>query len=386
MRAALATTICVLVSALVSSTVAAQAIDTLIDVGGYRLHFHVIPGHGVPILFESGGGDDATVWQDLLRPVARVTGATLITYDRAGWGRSEIDTTQHGIVKGVESLEMALKKLGYSDDIMLVAHSFGGFYSTLYASKHPQHTRAAILIDANLACFFTDDELRRTESSSADLEKLRAQSVARYYQAVDWESIVGVMRRTRFPSQIPLIDIVAERTPFEGTPNADRWRACHREFVAASAARQGITAHGSGHYVFRSSPELVTVAIAKVYAGITAKALGPRVLATAVDYSLEAVDDVKAKADRYRHSEDDLNSWGYDLLHQGAKQQALAVFELNVSMHPQSANAYDSLAEGYEAAGDRAQAITNYKRALQINPTFPHPADRLKVLAPVAGS
>jgi hypothetical protein len=34
-----------------------QTIDTLVDVG-YRLHFHIIKGKGMPILFEAGGGGD----------------------------------------------------------------------------------------------------------------------------------------------------------------------------------------------------------------------------------------------------------------------------------------------------------------------------------------
>lgn len=35
-----------------------QTGDTLIDVGTHRLHFHIIKGKGLPIVFESGGGDD----------------------------------------------------------------------------------------------------------------------------------------------------------------------------------------------------------------------------------------------------------------------------------------------------------------------------------------
>src|SRR5215471_14901043 len=62
----------------------AEPIDRLIDAGGYRLHFQIIPGEGIPILFESGGGDDATVWKDMLPPVAAVTGSTVIAYDRPG--------------------------------------------------------------------------------------------------------------------------------------------------------------------------------------------------------------------------------------------------------------------------------------------------------------
>jgi hypothetical protein len=44
----------------ISLCVKSQTIDTLIDVGGYRLHFNIITGKGVPILFESGGGDDGS--------------------------------------------------------------------------------------------------------------------------------------------------------------------------------------------------------------------------------------------------------------------------------------------------------------------------------------
>ncbi|HKG08352.1 MAG TPA: alpha/beta hydrolase [Pedobacter sp.] len=73
--------------------VQAQEIDTLIDVGGYKLHFHVIKGKGTPILFESGGGDDASIWNALLPNIHKKLGATLITYDRAGFGKSTIDTS-----------------------------------------------------------------------------------------------------------------------------------------------------------------------------------------------------------------------------------------------------------------------------------------------------
>lgn len=72
----------------------AQTIDTLIDVGGHKLHFNIIKGKGTPILFESGNGDDGSVWQPILDNIYKATNATLITYDRAGLGKSEIDTNK----------------------------------------------------------------------------------------------------------------------------------------------------------------------------------------------------------------------------------------------------------------------------------------------------
>ena len=44
---------------LISSVSKSQAIDTMIDVGGYKLHFNIIRGKGIPILFEAGAGDDS---------------------------------------------------------------------------------------------------------------------------------------------------------------------------------------------------------------------------------------------------------------------------------------------------------------------------------------
>src|SRR3984885_16027828 len=116
----------------------------------------------MPILFEAGGGGEGADWDSaFLKPVADITGTTLITYDHPGVGKSELDSSnqdidKHGILQGIEGLETGLKKLGYDGKIMLVAHSYGGFCATLYAARHPALVKAAVLIDCNLASWFTD--------------------------------------------------------------------------------------------------------------------------------------------------------------------------------------------------------------------------------------
>lgn len=47
----------------------------------------------------------STVWRNILSPLADITHATLITYDRPGFGRSGLDANRHGIVNGVTDLE-----------------------------------------------------------------------------------------------------------------------------------------------------------------------------------------------------------------------------------------------------------------------------------------
>jgi dienelactone hydrolase len=75
-----------------------------------------------------------------------------------------------------------------------------------------------------------------------------------------------------------------------------------------------------------------------------------------------------------------LNNWGYKLLAAGDKRGALAVLKLVTTLHPESGNAYDSLAEAYEANEDKARAIENYQRALKLNPGNDNAARHLKAL------
>ena len=352
---------------------AAQEIDTLVDIGGAKMHFHVITGKGIPILFEAGGGNDGTVWKKLLPPLSDITGTTLITYDRMGLGKSDPDTSRYRIAKGIEALETGLKKLGYNKDIILVAHSLGGFYSTLYASRHPQNVKAAVLIDINYIGFFTDEQLTKMTASSDTSQ------VQRFKDAV-FADIIQLMKNITFPLSIPVIDIVSEKTSFEGTADAERWKEVHKEFVSAVKNRQGITAYESGHYVFLFNPQLVINTIVKAYTNCIGESPAFQVLKRANDYALIASNDVKKQYGKYMHSEDDLNEWGYSLLNKGNGQQAIEIFKLNTFLHPESANVFDSLADAYERSGDKTPAIQYYRKCLEINPNKMHAQKRLKVL------
>ncbi len=85
---------------------------------------------------------------------------------------------------------------------------------------------------------------------------------------------------------------------------------------------------------------------------------------------------------RTKPSEGELNAWAYKLREQGQPEQALAILRLNVADHPGSWNAHDSLAEALEATGDRAGAITHYRRSLKLNAGNGNAVERLGVLEP----
>ena len=75
-----------------------------------------------------------------------------------------------------------------------------------------------------------------------------------------------------------------------------------------------------------------------------------------------------------------LNQLGSMLLEKGRNADAIAIFKLNVEEYPKSGNVYDSLAEAYAKDGQKQQAITNYRKVLELDPKNQNAANKLKEL------
>ena len=80
-------------------------------------------------------------------------------------------------------------------------------------------------------------------------------------------------------------------------------------------------------------------------------------------------------------SEAGINTLGYAMLARKLFPQAIAVLAFNTQNFPQSANAWDSLAEAHFTAGDVPTAVQTYQHALDVNPTYPNAAAAKKFIA-----
>jgi hypothetical protein len=100
-----------------------------------------------------------------------------------------------------------------------------------------------------------------------------------------------------------------------------------------------------------------------------ADTLSATIASRGIDQAAKQYHELKATASStYDFDENEVNSLGYQLLQADKFKQAIRIFQLNVEAYPQSGNTWDSLAEAYMDEGDKAQAIANYQRSLQINP------------------
>ncbi|MBK7870692.1 MAG: PD40 domain-containing protein [Saprospiraceae bacterium] len=64
-----------------------------------------------------------------------------------------------------------------------------------------------------------------------------------------------------------------------------------------------------------------------------------------------------------------MNALGYQFLTEKQFDKALAAFTFNVEAHPDDANGWDSLGEGYKTIGNKEKAIECFKKALSLNPS-----------------
>lgn len=78
--------------------------------------------------------------------------------------------------------------------------------------------------------------------------------------------------------------------------------------------------------------------------------------------------ELRVQADRYSFVERDFNLLGYRFLQGNALPEAIAVFQMNIELFPESSNNYDSLGEAYMAAGSKAEARANYQLAVEKDP------------------
>ena len=123
----------------------AAKIERMVDVGGRKLDCCVY-GKGSPtVVLVSGLEAPQAYWDSIIPDLAART--TVVTYDRAGVGKSEIgDLPTHG-EQSAKDLQVLLDKLSVPKPYILVGHSYGGNIARLFASMFPDDTGGLILED-----------------------------------------------------------------------------------------------------------------------------------------------------------------------------------------------------------------------------------------------
>ena len=249
-----------------ASTTVAPA-DTVVDVGDYGLHVEVIPGErDIAFVFESGGGAELSSWEAVPESIAARTSATVVTYDRAGFGGSELGADDLTPDQQVEHLRAALDALGVPRRRVIVGHSYGGLMAMHHAARHPDEVAGVILVDAMNARFVeaTGDFIHTTVPHIADPRTDRERALARLVGTFD--AFLDLVDDAAIGQPMAIITANAwwGRDGDEDPAIEAAWRASHEAIAAASPDRWLVVAEGSRHAVPSMRPDVIVDAAVRM--------------------------------------------------------------------------------------------------------------------------
>ncbi len=251
-----------------------EAVETLVQIEKCRLNFRVIEGGDLAILLEAGGGMDSREWNILAPGLARETGATIVAYDRAGFGKSDLPDTPHDLREEVEWLWQGLQKLELDKNLILVGHSFGGWMIRLIANEHPEAVRGMVFVDPFtnefvdlLGVEYLDDhpmagKLPFDTSQPDKLSKIQRAMVRMIGDGLGPK--MEIMRKTSLPSDVPVFVITCGRPFLPKAEEQEAWRLSHERMTDSIKGAILVVAEESDHMIPLRQPDLIIAVIMKV--------------------------------------------------------------------------------------------------------------------------
>jgi pimeloyl-ACP methyl ester carboxylesterase len=239
--------------------------DTLLDVGGYRMHVVVHRGtRPLTIVMEAGGGSGAESWAGVDSLLAARSGATVVAYDRAGFGRSGTGPASLTPRDEIRRLDQALERLGTPKDRIVVGHSYGALFALLHAHLYSEKVRGVALVDPMNPRFVqaTGDFVYTTVPHIERPATAKDSAVARMV------STFGALARDPDAAdsslRIPMA-VVTAGEQWWGKPAIDSaWRASHEAIARAEPRRNLTVAGGAHHDIPEENPGAIVQAVMSV--------------------------------------------------------------------------------------------------------------------------
>ena len=121
-------------------------------------------------------------------------------------------------------------------------------------------------------------------------------------------------------------------------------------------------------------------------APVTVETLRQKLGQQGFDHAADVYAAMKKEKPEFKVAEPAMYEWAGELQEDGHLPEAIDILKLNTEMYPDSSNAYETLGEAYEKAGQKPSAIESYKKALEKDPGNRQAKEKLKTLeeAPAA--
>ncbi|MBD2108608.1 alpha/beta hydrolase [Nodosilinea sp. FACHB-13] len=284
----------------------------VVQVNGKKWHYQMM-GEGLPtVIVDSGAGGTHLDWQSVQPEVAKFT--RILTYDRAGYGWSDVSSEPRTAEQAVDELRQLLRKVEIEPPYILVGMSLSGLFTRLFAYHYPEEVAGMVLVDVAHERMYEDTPVEWVELNkrleglltyvvpimgrtgllrllvtfdslpmAAGLfqkfpPSIRSLAKALYSQTQFGKTFaqesaavsvsmhqVEQVRQTKLFPDIPLVVLSAGKPDFDITKEVvEKLQTLHADLANQSPQGVHIVAHESGHAIHLDKPQFVIDAIRQV--------------------------------------------------------------------------------------------------------------------------
>jgi pimeloyl-ACP methyl ester carboxylesterase len=285
----------------------------LIEINGKTWHYQIMGEGHLTVVVDSGTGGTHLDWQLVQPEVAKFT--RILTYDRAGYGWSDVSSEPRTAEQVVSELRQLLREVEIEPPYVLVGMSLSGLFSRLFAHCYPKEVAGMVLVDVAHERMYEETPVEWVELNQR-LEGLLTYVVPiiarigllRLLVAFDSLPMAAGLFQKFPPSMQPLAKALYSQTQFgktfaqesaavsvsmnqveqarkikpfpdiplivlsSGKPDFDitqdvlqKLQELHADLASESPQGIHIIAHESGHAIQLDNPELVVDAIRQVF-------------------------------------------------------------------------------------------------------------------------
>lgn len=231
--------------------------DSLVTAGPLQLAFHVVPGGEPALLLEAADGDSSS-WGEFPEALAARTGRRVISYDRAGFGKSPFPAVAFSIEDEIAAIFAGVHRVG-ATRIVPIAAGYGALVDLVYAKAHPEDVAGLVLVEPMTAEFVevvglpaVMATLPAPAAPATDRERAAARALTSF------PALVNKLHGVRWAPQLPVVLVSGEAPPFSDPALADAWRKAHDALA---------TTPGTTHVRGSTEPPAVLDAVQTVLGG-----------------------------------------------------------------------------------------------------------------------
>jgi len=235
-----------------------QFLEKQINLSNHKIEtYSIINNSKFLIVFETGLGDDHSVWITNNIPLQISSIADVLLYDRAGYGKSETGPEPRNISKLSSELDSILYSFSNGKKLILVGHSLGGMIIRDYALKNPGKVAALLFVDPSHEAYNnptqSEEDMIYDSFYSAYGDKAGATMEAREL-IEDSQYMKTLSNLPNIPTTV-LTSMKIDVT--HTTDDRERWYSAHELLKVGVSDFTHVSTTNSGHYIMKDEPKLI---------------------------------------------------------------------------------------------------------------------------------